>query len=121
MQRAMLIVIIIGFVCAGRGYAADGFHQQIATSIDRVVDVSQDVCRACHASGAAADARVCLDCHDDKQSRTTAASVIGQSTDLHGNHSQVECTDCHDPHNGEPGLLKVSNQQSALCLSCHAK
>ena len=35
---------------------------------------------------------------------------------------QVECGSCHNPHDVTFGtFLRVSNQDSALCLSCHAK
>lgn len=35
----------------------------------------------------------------------------------------VECVSCHDPHNtsGAPYMLVMSNERSALCLSCHRK
>ncbi len=35
----------------------------------------------------------------------------------------VQCTTCHDPHNGQGinTLLKVNNTGSALCLTCHNK
>ena len=34
----------------------------------------------------------------------------------------VECTTCHDPHNVDlPSFLRVSNQNSYLCQSCHIK
>ena len=39
--------------------------------------------------------------------------------------NKVECASCHDVHNtksvGAPKLLNVSNESSALCLTCHAK
>lgn len=40
---------------------------------------------------------------------------------------KVECTSCHEPHNGTPYTLGgvqfmiMSNSGSALCLSCHVK
>jgi len=36
---------------------------------------------------------------------------------------KVECTSCHDPHNGADAahMLVMSNQRSALCLTCHKK
>jgi predicted CXXCH cytochrome family protein len=39
------------------------------------------------------------------------------------NKDQVECSSCHDVHNGanEESLLRMSNAASALCLSCHDK
>ncbi len=36
-------------------------------------------------------------------------------------NGSVQCASCHDPHIGTPGLLVVSNGQSALCLTCHVK
>lgn len=47
-------------------------------------------------------------------------TIAGELLDSSG---QVQCTSCHDPHNG-PGinkLLKVNNTGSALCLTCHNK
>jgi predicted CXXCH cytochrome family protein len=34
---------------------------------------------------------------------------------------RIQCTTCHDPHNGgrHSGLLTRSNERSALCLTCH--
>jgi len=46
------------------------------------------------------------------------------------NGVSVECTTCHDPHNGffgginptgEVEFLVMSNYQSAMCLACHTK
>lgn len=35
---------------------------------------------------------------------------------------KVECVSCHDPHLGEnPTFLRLPNDNSALCLACHAK
>lgn len=37
---------------------------------------------------------------------------------------QVQCSSCHDVHNGTAGtnaLLRISNASSALCLTCHNK
>lgn len=37
-----------------------------------------------------------------------------------GAHGEMHCTTCHDPHNNELGdFLRISDQMSALCLSCH--
>jgi len=34
----------------------------------------------------------------------------------------VECASCHDPHTAaQPTFLRVSNDQSGVCLSCHVK
>ena len=42
------------------------------------------------------------------------------------NYYSVSCVTCHDVHNGKDadggkGLLRMSNQGSALCLTCHNK
>jgi len=38
------------------------------------------------------------------------------------NSPSVECASCHDPHTPNNGtFLRVSNNQSGLCLSCHVK
>jgi len=39
---------------------------------------------------------------------------------------RVECASCHDPHNGPDGgtsnvFLRINNQSSNVCLSCHVK
>ena len=35
---------------------------------------------------------------------------------------QVQCASCHDPHRSDtPTFLRVSNDGSALCLTCHRK
>ena len=35
---------------------------------------------------------------------------------------RVECGSCHDPHNSDNGtFLRISNNGSALCLTCHDK
>lgn len=37
-----------------------------------------------------------------------------------GPHREMHCTTCHDPHNNELGdFLRVPNERSAICLSCH--
>jgi len=33
----------------------------------------------------------------------------------------VECSSCHNPHSSNPLFLRVSNQGSRLCLTCHNK
>lgn len=36
----------------------------------------------------------------------------------------VECASCHDPHRGtgtDPSFLRISNDNSAVCLACHVK
>jgi predicted CXXCH cytochrome family protein len=53
---------------------------------------------------------------------TTSTAGTGTIADwlVGGN---MECSSCHDPHNGGTGqkLLRVSNANSALCLTCHDK
>ncbi len=45
---------------------------------------------------------------------TNNTAFLGQPT--------VECASCHDPHTPNNGVfLRVSNQGSGLCLSCHVK
>lgn len=55
---------------------------------------------------------------------TTANSGLGSTIDadlLFG--GQMQCASCHDVHNGsgESYLLRMSNNASALCLTCHNK
>lgn len=49
----------------------------------------------------------------------------GNKVPLSGSSSataSVECTSCHNPHNNVNGdFLRVSNNSSALCLTCHNK
>lgn len=33
----------------------------------------------------------------------------------------VECSSCHDPHTSNKLFLRVNNEQSRLCLTCHDK
>ncbi len=33
----------------------------------------------------------------------------------------IECSSCHDPHTTNPLFLRVSNEGSRLCLTCHDK
>ena len=49
---------------------------------------------------------------------------------LEGEGFEVECASCHDPHGvpstGEgstllPSFLRVRNENSAVCLTCHTK
>jgi predicted CXXCH cytochrome family protein len=42
--------------------------------------------------------------------------------DLAGTQPFVECASCHDPHSStNPTFLRVSNDGSGVCLSCHIK
>ena len=37
-----------------------------------------------------------------------------------GKHNEVHCTTCHDPHNNWLGdFLRIPNERSTICLSCH--
>lgn len=33
----------------------------------------------------------------------------------------IECSSCHDPHSGNKLFLRVANERSELCMTCHAK
>ena len=55
-----------------------------------------------------------------KDPSTTAVADLLQG----GANGKVECSSCHDVHNSagiSDGLLVMSNAQSALCTTCHAK
>ncbi|RMF07894.1 MAG: cytochrome C [Candidatus Neomarinimicrobiota bacterium] len=57
---------------------------------------------------------------------TSAVTALGGTiqTDLLSEGSTVECTSCHDVHNGysyNPEFLKITMNGSALCLTCHDK
>ena len=52
------------------------------------------------------------------------ASAPARSLPLVGNsasNATLECSTCHDPHGvqGVPTFLRASNQNSALCFTCH--
>lgn len=48
--------------------------------------------------------------------RVNSLPLYGQGRD------QVECATCHDPHgNHRDAMLRMSNDGSALCLTCHNK
>lgn len=38
-----------------------------------------------------------------------------------GETPYIECSSCHDPHAARPLFLRVSNEGSKLCLTCHDK
>ena len=44
---------------------------------------------------------------------------IGGKLPLFGPDDTVECGTCHDSHLPEKGALRMSNDRSALCFSCH--
>ncbi|MBW6512432.1 MAG: cytochrome c3 family protein [Desulfuromonadaceae bacterium] len=122
MWRTIATLMLLCLVSATLAFATDGFHQRIAACIERTDADCREVCRDCHAADRPTTdgmlSSSCVDCHDDMQAQDAAPSGTAV---LHGNHGQVACVDCHDPHNGEFGLLKISNRGSALCLSCHEK
>jgi predicted CXXCH cytochrome family protein len=33
----------------------------------------------------------------------------------------IECSTCHDPHSNNSKFLRLSNEGSRLCLTCHIK
>ncbi|MDH5603454.1 MAG: cytochrome c3 family protein [Cyclobacteriaceae bacterium] len=55
----------------------------------------------------------------------TEASGIGTGTIesdlLYGVDNKVECASCHDVHTNTTDLLRIANDGSALCLTCHIK
>lgn len=55
----------------------------------------------------------------DESSGIPGGTTIGADMLFNG---KVECSSCHDVHNkyGVRGMLKKSNDGSALCLTCHA-
>lgn len=65
-----------------------------------------------------------IDNGDNGLYATTEATALGGSiaTDLLSG-GNVECSSCHDVHNqyGNTRLLKISNANSDLCLTCHDK
>ena len=55
--------------------------------------------------------------NSDRQIR--APELVSSNLPL-GAHGEVHCTTCHDPHNNELGdFLRVTDQLSAICVSCH--
>jgi DmsE family decaheme c-type cytochrome len=68
----------------------------------------------------------CLGCHE-----TGHASQLGWSDSEHA-RAGVLCSDCHDPHNGEPrhvrlstelgtAMLRHASETSRMCSSCHTE
>ncbi len=48
-----------------------------------------------------------------------APEVVSRELPL-GRHGEMHCTTCHDPHNNERGdFLRISDQMSLICVSCH--
>jgi len=55
--------------------------------------------------------------NQDRQLR--APEVVSPELPL-GAHGEMHCTTCHDPHNNELGdFLRVTDQMSQICISCH--
>jgi predicted CXXCH cytochrome family protein len=55
-----------------------------------------------------------------------AAGAVDRTTGtpVTGSLPSISCVSCHDVHNGsgiEDGLLRMTNEGSALCLTCHDK
>ena len=48
-------------------------------------------------------------------------SVSGLGTKMIFVNGRVGCLTCHDPMNPEKGHLVMSDQKSALCLTCHSR
>ena len=57
----------------------------------------------------------------DRGFRPITSVLAGGAVQLPG--GKVDCVSCHDPHNqaGQPYMLVISNNRSALCLTCHIK
>lgn len=87
---------------------------------DLVDDVS--LCIGCHtAMGGPRDHPVGI----EYQSLTKALVAAPQGPKLlcvkDGGACKLQCSTCHNPHSSEADLLRVNNQGSALCISCHNK
>ncbi len=46
---------------------------------------------------------------------------VEQTAGLKLPEGRMQCTTCHDPHNthNHKGMLRISNERSRMCLSCH--
>ncbi|MBI5864896.1 MAG: hypothetical protein HZB38_10385 [Planctomycetes bacterium] len=55
------------------------------------------------------------------QQKYRAESEVTQSGKIKLPDGRIQCVTCHDPHNTDRNakLLRVSNERSRLCLSCH--
>lgn len=51
----------------------------------------------------------------------SGASPLGGGSALTGDQPFVECASCHDPHSNNTTFLRIANDNSAVCLSCHIK
>ncbi|NOX35064.1 MAG: cytochrome C [Deltaproteobacteria bacterium] len=62
----------------------------------------------------------CTNCHD--QIGEDPSKFVLPFYKYAGGPAKIECSSCHDPHNNGPPnekLLRMSNNGSALCLTCH--
>jgi predicted CXXCH cytochrome family protein len=55
----------------------------------------------------------------NRDSQIRPPEVVSRELPL-GVHDEMHCTTCHDPHNNELGdFLRMTDQMSAICVSCH--
>lgn len=56
-------------------------------------------------------------------SNIPGGSTISNDLLFGPSNDQMECISCHDPHNKNqiPGMLRINNSESQLCLTCHNK
>jgi predicted CXXCH cytochrome family protein len=59
--------------------------------------------------------------HDPAKDPSLAAlTVVSRQVKLFGDSSKVQCATCHNVHDSsDPKLLRLPNNNSALCLTCH--
>ena len=60
----------------------------------------------------------------DSQRQKTDMILYNRSVaDINGGAIQpfVECASCHDPHSANETFLRISNNNSDVCLACHSK
>jgi predicted CXXCH cytochrome family protein len=64
-----------------------------------------------------------LDTADGELADPTSAAVIALLTSTTATGGDVQCSSCHDPHNGSglPAFVPVTMVGSQLCLVCHEK
>ncbi len=111
---------------ASGGFIDDGTHD-IAERVNLGTELTND-----HPISFTYDAALAND--DGGLNDPTITEVIigegdkettGVITDLLLIDNQLQCSSCHDVHNtltqGDLYLLKVSNVNSGLCLTCHSK
>jgi len=137
---AGLVIALIVSLLAAPAWAQDGDnpHQQASFCILNYWSGCDGVCLLCHGGADVVDDRtVCFDCHTRQggpadhpvavayESARTALISHPQGPKLvcekEGGPCKVQCSTCHNPHSSKLNLLRVDNQGSALCLSCHRK